>query len=249
MHNNEVISVRGLVREYRRTRALDGVDLTVRAGETVGILGRNGAGKTTLVETVAGLRRPSSGSVSVFGLDPWRDRARVRSVLGVQLQDARLHGDLTVAENIRLHRSFHRDGEQPRLLIERLGLADVAGTRTDRLSGGQQQRLSVAVALVGRPRIVILDELTTGLDPEGRRQIWHLLEELRGHGVTIVLVSHAMDEIERLCDRVVMLDRGAVLTTGTPQELRDRSRTHSLEEAFLSLRETAEAAHAMKESS
>jgi len=229
----EVVALR---REYRSKAVLDGIDLSVSVGETVGILGSNGAGKSTLVETIAGLRRPSSGTVRVCGLDPWRDRARVRSILGVQLQDAVLHPDLTVLENVRLHRSFYRHGEQPDQLIQHLGLTDVARTRTQRLSGGQQQRLSIAVALIGRPRVVILDELTTGLDPEGRRSIWELIENIQANGATILLVSHSMDEVERLCDRVIVLDKGRILGAGTTRELRDQTGTAHLEDAFLKLR-------------
>lgn len=233
------VEVRGLRRVYRGRAALDGIDLDVRPGETLGILGHNGAGKTTLVETIAGLRKPTSGTVRVLGLDPIADRSRVRGVLGVQLQNAHLHSSLTVRENMRLHRSFYRSGEDPDDLIERLGLDGVAGTRTENLSGGQQQRLSVAVALAGSPRIVILDELTTGLDPEGRRGIWRVVESMQETGVTILLVSHAMDEVNRLCERVVMLDRGRVLTEGTPAELRAETGAEDLEEAFLTLRSGA----------
>lgn len=232
-----VIEVSDLRRTYGHKTALDGVDLSVALGETIGILGSNGAGKSTLVETIAGLRRPDSGTVRVLGLDPWRDRARVRGVLGVQLQDAALHPDLTVTENLRLHRSFYRRGERPDDLIEILGLAHVASTRTQRLSGGQRQRLSIAVALVGRPRIVILDELTTGLDPEGRRDIWRHVERIQQQGTTVLLVSHSMDEVERLCERVIMLDAGRILVDGTPEQLQERTGTEHLEDAFLHLRE------------
>lgn len=238
-HDTPAVQVKGLRRVYRGRVAVDGVSLTVRQGETLGVLGHNGAGKTTLVETIAGLRRPTEGTVRVLGLDPVADRDRVRSVLGVQLQKAELHYDLTVRENVRLYRSFFRAGEDPDDLIDRLGLADVRDTRFQRLSGGQAQRLSVAVALVGRPRIVILDELTTGLDPEGRRGIWRLLERLRSQGTTIILVSHSMDEVERLCERVIMLDAGRILTEGTPAQLREQTGAEDLEEAFLALRERA----------
>jgi len=238
------VEVSGLSRGYRQKTVLDGVDLRVAVGETVGILGSNGAGKSTLVETIAGLRRPSQGSVRVLGLDPWRDRARVRGVLGVQLQEAELHSDLTVAENVRLHRSFYRDGERPEELIDRLGLAESARVRTQHLSGGQAQRLSVAVALVGRPRVVILDELTTGLDPEGRRDIWRLIEQMQERGATVLLVSHSMDEVERLCDRIVMLDEGRVAIEGTPAEIVNGTGADDLEDAFLRVRERASARRA-----
>lgn len=230
-----VVEAKDVHRRYKKNVALDGVDLVIDEGETVGLLGRNGAGKTTLVETVAGLRRPDSGTVRVFGLDPLVDRARVRMVLGVQLQHALLHTELTVIENLRLHRSLYPDGYDPDELVAKLGLSAVRDTRFSNLSGGQQQRLSVAVALVGRPRVVILDELTTGLDPEGRRGIWRLVEGLRDEGVTVILVSHAMDEVARLCHRVIVLDHGRVLAQGTPELLVTRTGTENLEEAFLSL--------------
>ncbi|WP_221584136.1 ABC transporter ATP-binding protein [Microbacterium sp. G2-8] len=229
------VETRGVRRVYRGRAALDGVDLEVPIGETIGILGRNGAGKTTLVETIAGLRKPTSGSVRVLGLDPVRDRARVRSILGVQLQDALLHFSLTVAENMRLHRSFHRHGADPDELIHQLGLDDVRQTRTENLSGGQRQRLSVGAALVGRPRVVILDELTTGLDPDGRRGIWRVIEDLRAEGVTILLVSHSMDEVERLCERLIVLDSGRIVAEGSPEDVRRHAGAEDLEEAFLTL--------------
>ncbi|MBP2435807.1 ABC transporter ATP-binding protein [Microbacterium amylolyticum] len=231
------IEVQGLTRSYRGRPVLRGVDLAVREGETLGILGHNGAGKTTLVETIGGLRKPTSGSVRVLGLDPIADRDRVRGVLGMQLQNSMLHHALSVRENLRLHRSFYRSGEDPDALIERLGLTAVRGTHAQRLSGGQQQRLSVGVALIGRPRVLILDELTTGLDPEGRRGIWRLIEQLQADGVTILLVSHSMDEVARLCRRVIMLDAGRILTEGSPEALREQTGAEDLEEAFLALRQ------------
>lgn len=229
------VDVSGIRKRYKRTVALDGVSLTVEEGETVGILGRNGAGKTTLAESIAGLRRPDEGTGRVLGLDPVTDRARLRMVLGVQLQQAILHLDLTVIENLRLHRSFYPSGHDPEELLRRLGLAGSRDARFGNLSGGQQQRLSLAVALIGRPRVVILDELTTGLDPEGRRSIWRLVESLREEGVTVLLVSHAMDEVSRLCDRVVVLDAGRTRAEGTPQSLVRDTGAEDLEEAFLGL--------------
>lgn len=235
MSQTTAIQVTNLRKSYKKKAALAGVDLSIRSGEVVGVLGRNGAGKTTLVECIAGLRRPDVGSVRVLGLDPHRDRGRVRQVLGVQLQEAVLHYDLTAAENLALHRSFYPDGDDPAALLQRLGLAPSQAVRFQHLSGGQQQRLSVAVALIGRPRVVILDELTTGLDPEGRRGIWRVVDDLREQGVTVLLVSHAMDEVARLCNRVVLLDAGTVRAEGTPHELVQRAGAHDLEGAFLSL--------------
>ncbi len=225
-----------------RTVAVDDLDLTVVSGEVMGLLGRNGAGKTTAVEMIAGLRTPDRGQVRVLGLDPRTDRARVRGVLGVQLQAPRLHDALTVRELVRLHRSFYPTGRDPDELIDALGLGEVRGTRFEKLSGGQQQRTSVAVALVGAPRVVVLDELTTGLDPEARRGMWGLVRGLRDDGVTVLLVSHHMDEVERLCDRVTVLDGGRVVARGTPASLVADARLApgaGLEEAFFALTDRA----------
>ncbi|GAA2869400.1 ABC transporter ATP-binding protein [Streptosporangium fragile] len=214
-----VIDVTHLHKRYGDTVAVSDVSLAVEEGQILGVLGRNGAGKTTTVETVAGLRRPDRGTVRVCGLDPRRDRRAVRRLLGVQLQDAALHNALTVRELVRLYRGFYAEGADPDGLIEAVGLGERRGIRFDKLSGGQQQRLSIALALVGRPRVVVLDELTTGLDPEARRRIWDLVENLRADGVTILLVSHLMEEVERLCDRVTLIDRGRVAASGTPAGL------------------------------
>ncbi|MFF3437407.1 ABC transporter ATP-binding protein [Streptosporangium sp. NPDC002721] len=208
-----------LHKRYRSKVAVEEVSLSVAAGEIFGILGRNGAGKTTTVELIAGLRRPDRGTVRVLGLDTLRDRARLRQVLGVQLQEATLHSALTVTELVRLYGTFYRDPLPGDELIESVGLTASRRTRFENLSGGQQQRLSIALALVGRPRVVILDELTTGLDPEARRQMWSTLERLRESGVTVLLVSHAMEEVERLCDRVALLDEGRVVALDSPSGL------------------------------
>ena len=229
------LTATGVVKHYRATRAVDDVSLVVGQGETLGVLGPNGAGKTTLVELIAGVRVPDRGRVTVLGLDPGRDRARVRQVLGVQLQSADLHNALTVGELVDLFRSFYTDPREREEILELVQLTEQRGTRFEKLSGGQQQRLSVALALVGRPRIVILDELTTGLDPRARRRIWATIEHLRAEGVTVLLVSHAMDEVERLCDRVVVLVAGRVVVEGTPARVRDEVGAPSLEEAFVIL--------------
>ncbi|ACQ82044.1 ABC transporter related [Beutenbergia cavernae DSM 12333] len=217
------IHVHELRKRYGPRVAVDGVGLTVRPGEVFGILGRNGAGKTTTVEAIAGLRRPDAGTVRVLGLDPWRDRLRLRQVLGVQLQDTQLHHALTVHELVRLYRTFYASGAVVSDLIEAVGLSTHRDVRFERLSGGQQQRLSIALALVGRPRVVILDELTSGLDPEARRHIWAIVEDLRDDGVTVLLVSHLMEEVERLCDRVALLERGRLVATDTPSGLVERA--------------------------
>ncbi|MFE7508063.1 ABC transporter ATP-binding protein [Promicromonospora sp. NPDC057488] len=229
------IEAEGLVKRYGDKAAVDGLSLRVEAGEVLGILGTNGAGKTTTVEMIAGLRRPDRGSVRVLGLDPRRDRAKVRQVLGVQLQQAYLHGALTVAELLGLYRGFYPDPRPAAELLDLVGLEEQRRVRFEKLSGGQQQRLSIALALVGRPRVVILDELTTGLDPRARRRMWGTVERLRDEGVTVVLVSHAMEEVERLCDRVALLDAGRLVDVGTPGALTARAGADTLDDAFVAL--------------
>ncbi len=240
------IDVRDITQRYRGRTAVAGVHLSVAEGETHGVLGRNGAGKTTLVETVAGLRRPSSGAVRILGLDPFTDRDRVRAVLGVQLQSHDLHTALTVAELVDLFASFYRRPADRDALVRAVGLHEHRRVRYERLSGGQQQRLSVVLALIGSPRVVLLDELTTGLDPDARRTVWHLIEDLRADGVTILLVSHHMDEVHRLCDRITVLDRGSVVATGTPDSLiadagLGGDHRATLEDAFLTLTDRSSA--------
>jgi len=220
-----IIEVRNLRKAYGDTVAVDDVSFTVQEGEIFGILGPNGAGKTTTVECVEGLRTADQGEISVLGLDPQRDRAELTQQLGVQLQDSQLPDRLKVAEALDLYSSFYRAPADWRALLEVLGLADKAGTRFKKLSGGQKQRLSIALALVGNPRVAVLDELTTGLDPQARRDTWELIEGVRDRGVTIVLVSHFMEEAERLCDRVALIDSGRVVAVDTPAALAERVET------------------------
>jgi ABC-2 type transport system ATP-binding protein len=224
-----------LRKRYGDTVAVDDVSLRVEPGEVLGVLGANGAGKTTTVEMIAGLRVPDGGRVSVLGLDPRRDRARLRQVLGVQLQRADLHPLLTVAELVALFRSLYPDPRPADELLDLVGLTDRRRTRFDRLSGGQRQRLSVALALAGRPRVAILDELTTGLDPRARRRMWAAIERLRAERVTVLLVTHAMEEAERLCDRVALLDGGRLLLTDTPAGMVARAGAGNLDDAFVAL--------------
>lgn len=214
-----VVSVAGLRKTYGEKVAVADVSFEVSRGEILGILGPNGAGKTTTVEALAGLRTVHAGSVSVLGLDPQRDPAPVREVLGVQLQESRLPAKQRVIEALHLYASFYADPRNPEELIKLLGLEDKRNTAYGDLSGGQKQRLSIALALVGNPQIAILDELTTGLDPQARRETWDLIETVRAAGVTILLVTHFMDEAERLCDRVIIIDGGRVVAQGTPAEL------------------------------
>ncbi|MFV2179116.1 ABC transporter ATP-binding protein [Actinomadura sp. LOL_016] len=213
------LEVRNLHKRYGEHVAVDDVSFTVDEGEIFGIIGPNGAGKTTTVESIAGLRTPDSGSISVLGLDPVKDRAEVRERIGVQLQESSFPDAIRVAEALELYGSFYRDPADWRELMELLGLAEKRDTRYKALSGGQKQRLSIALALVGNPKIAILDELTTGLDPQARRDTWSLIERVRDTGVTILLVTHFMDEAERLSDRIAVIDGGRVAAVDTPAGL------------------------------
>ncbi|WP_327289456.1 ABC transporter ATP-binding protein [Streptomyces sp. NBC_01198] len=217
-----VIDVRHLHKRYGDQVAVDDVSFSVEQGEIFGILGPNGAGKTTTVECVEGLRTADRGEISVLGLDPLRDRAELTQRLGVQLQDGRLPDRLTAGEALRLYGSFYRRPADRQELMDVLGLADKQRTPYAKLSGGQQQRLSIALALVGSPEVAVLDELTTGLDPQARRDTWGLIQDVRSRGVTIVLVTHFMEEAERLCDRVAVIDRGRIVVVDTPAALTER---------------------------
>ena len=217
-----VIEVQHLHKSYGDTVAVDDVSFTVADGEIFGILGPNGAGKTTTVESIEGLRAPNRGAISVLGLDPRRNRAELTQRLGVQLQDSQLPDRLRVAEALELYSSFYRAPADWRALMDALGLAGQSKTRFGQLSGGQKQRLSIALALVGNPQVVVLDELTTGLDPQARRDTWALIEGVRDRGVTILLVTHFMEEAERLCDRVALIDAGRVVAMDTPAGLAGR---------------------------
>jgi len=217
-----VIEVQNLHKTYADTVAVDDISFTVQAGEIFGILGPNGAGKTTTVECIEGLRRPDGGQINVLGLDPQRDRAELTQRLGVQLQDSQLPDKLRVAEALDLYSSFYRTPADWRSLMRLLGLDSKSGTRFGKLSGGQKQRLSIALALVGSPQVAVLDELTTGLDPQARRDTWDLIEGVRDRGVTIVLVSHFMEEAERLCDRVALIDKGRIVVVDTPAALAEK---------------------------
>ncbi|MFB4314913.1 ABC transporter ATP-binding protein [Actinomadura sp. 21ATH] len=213
------LEVRNLHKRYGRHVAVDDISFTVEEGEIFGIIGPNGAGKTTTVESIAGLRTPDSGSISVLGFDPVKDRAEVRERLGVQLQESSFPDAIKVAEALELYSSFYRDPADWRELMELLGLTGKRDTRYKALSGGQKQRLSIALALVGGPKVAILDELTTGLDPQARRDTWSLIERVRDTGVTILLVTHFMDEAERLSDRIAVIDGGRVAAVDTPEGL------------------------------
>ncbi len=214
-----VIQVTNLHKRYRDQVAVHDVSFQVDEGEIFGILGPNGAGKTTTVECIEGLRRPDGGTISVFGLDPHRDRTVLRQRVGAQLQESQLPEKLTVREALELYASFYPEPADWRGLVDDLGLSDKLRTRFGKLSGGQKQRLSIALALIGNPRLAMLDELTTGLDPQARRDTWALIEGVRDRGVTVVLVTHLMEEAERLCDRVAVIDAGRVVAIDTPAGL------------------------------
>jgi ABC-2 type transport system ATP-binding protein len=217
--STEVVSIERLRVRYGDTLAVDDVSLSINRGEIFGILGPNGAGKTTTVECLGGLRRPDAGRIRVLGLEVPPHRNELRPQVGIQLQASELPDKLRVGEAVDLFASFYRDAMEPDELLERLGLEDKRQTRFADLSGGQRQRLSIALALVGRPQLAILDELTTGLDPGARRETWKLIEGVRDQGVTVILVTHFMEEAEYLCDRVALLHHGRVIAVDTPAGL------------------------------
>ncbi|MER7106727.1 ABC transporter ATP-binding protein [Streptomyces sp. NPDC000229] len=219
MSTTHMMEVRGLRKAYGGRTAVADVSFAVAEGEIFGILGPNGAGKTTTVECVEGLRVPDAGTVRVAGLDPVTDHDRVTRLLGAQLQQSELQPKLTVREALELYASFHHRPADWRVLAERLGLTDHLTARYATLSGGQKQRLSIALALIGNPKAVVLDELTTGLDPRARRETWALIEEVRDSGVTVLLVTHFMEEAQRLCDRIAVIDKGRVAALDTPAGL------------------------------
>jgi len=214
-----VIEVEALVKTYDGTNVVDGVSFSVEEGEIFGIVGPNGAGKTTIVESVEGLRQPDGGSIRVLGLDPIGDRYEITERLGAQLQESRLQDKIRVGEVLDLYASFYRKPADWRELVDRFGLEGKVRSKYSNLSGGQKQRLSIALALVGSPEIAILDELTTGLDPQARRSTWDTIEQIRSASVTVVLVTHFMDEAERLCDRIMVVDHGRVVAIDSPSGL------------------------------
>jgi ABC-2 type transport system ATP-binding protein len=213
------LRVRHLRKSYKDVTAVDGLDLEVPPGQCFGLLGPNGAGKTTTIEICEGLTDPDSGGVEVLGLRWSSDAAALRQKLGIQLQDTQLAEKLTVFETLRLFRSFFHQGPGADEVIRLVQLDEKRGARVGSLSGGQKQRLALACALVGDPELLFLDEPTTGLDPQARRQLWEMIEAFKAAGRTIVLTTHYMDEAERLCDRIAIMDHGKVIAQGTPREL------------------------------
>jgi ABC-2 type transport system ATP-binding protein len=211
-----VIIVNKLQKRYGTVVAADDVSFSISEGEIFGLIGPNGAGKTTIVECISGLRTPDSGSLVIYGLNQKENREELRKIVGVQLQESALPPRIRVKEALELFASFYSNPLHSGELLQSLGIAEKSNTTFKRLSGGQKQRLSIALALVGNPKIAILDELTTGLDPEARRETWALIEQIRDRGVTVILVTHYMDEAERLCDRVALINHGRIIALDTP---------------------------------
>ena len=213
------IEVAELAKRYGDVHAIDGLSLRVEAGEVFGLLGPNGAGKTTTVEILEGYRDPDDGEVRVLGLDPVRDGRRLRPQIGVMLQDGGLYPGLRPLEALELFAAYYDDPADPQALLEQVGLEHTGRTVVRRLSGGQQQRLSLALALIGRPTLVFLDEPTAGMDPRARATTWEQVRTLSDRGATVLLTTHAMDEAEQLCDRVGIINAGRLVAEGTPAEL------------------------------
>ena len=217
--NGPAVSCRNLKKYYPDVKAVDGLDLLVERGECFGLLGPNGAGKTTTIEILEGLNTPDDGEVHILGMS-WNEHGQeLRERIGISLQETQFTDKLTVFETLRLFRSFYRDGRDPEVLLRELSLDEKRDSRNGKLSGGQKQRLAVACALVGKPDILFLDEPTTGLDPQSRLQLWEVVSRFREGGGTVLLTTHYMEEAERLCDRVAIVDHGHLIALGTPKEL------------------------------
>ncbi|MDQ6800160.1 MAG: ABC transporter ATP-binding protein [Acidobacteriota bacterium] len=216
---SDAIACRDLKKYYADVKAVDGLDLAIGRGECFGLLGPNGAGKTTTIEILEGLTVPDGGEVEVLGLSWRRNERELRERIGISLQETQLHEKLTVYETVRLFRSFYRSGPDPDDLLRDLSLDEKRNARVGKLSGGQKQRLAAACALVGDPDILFLDEPTTGLDPQSRLELWEVVAKFRAKGGTVLLTTHYMEEAERLCDRVAIVDHGHLIALGTPKEL------------------------------
>jgi ABC-2 type transport system ATP-binding protein len=214
-----VIEVSGIRKTYGSTVAVSEVSFEVAEGEIFGLIGPNGAGKTTTMECIEGVRRPDSGQISILGLDPFRDVYRLQNRIGVQLQQAQLQKRIKVWEAVDLWASLYTNPVDPNRLLEQLGLSAKRNAWFMTLSGGQKQRLFIALALINDPEVVFLDELTTGLDPQARRAIWELVRGIRERGKTVFMTTHLMEEAERLCDRVAIIEHGKIVEIGTPEDL------------------------------
>lgn len=234
MSSTAAIQVEGLVRRYGRVLALDGLHLEVAKGEVFGLLGRNGAGKTTTIETLVGLQRPDAGRTRVLGLDPLKEGLLLKRRIGVQLQEAVFHPYLKLREALEFLGAFYPRQVESSRLLARTGLTDQAGMMYGHLSGGQRRRFLLALALVGEPELLVLDEPTAGLDAHARQELWALVREARSEGRTVLLATHHLDEAESLCDRVAVIHHGRLLAQGAPSEVAGGGHA-SLEAAFLAL--------------
>ncbi|HWR10572.1 MAG TPA: ABC transporter ATP-binding protein [Rectinemataceae bacterium] len=230
---NAILNVAGLEKSYGGIKAIDGIDISVERGEIFGLLGHNGAGKTTTIECILGTKKADAGSVRILGLDPILNRRQLFARVTVQFQDSAYQDKLKVNEACEVAAALYPHRGDWTLLLDSFGLKDKGKTLISELSGGERQKLSVLLALIPEPEILFLDELTTGLDPKARRDIWDCLDALRKSGVTIILTSHYMDEVERLCDRILILKKGKVVARGRPAELVAEQGLKNLEEVFL----------------
>jgi ABC-2 type transport system ATP-binding protein len=244
--NKDIIQVKNLVKKYGKLTAVDGISFNVRQGELFGILGPNGAGKTTTLEIIETLKRPTSGQVIVDGLDAFKNSSEVKSQIGVQLQSAGFYPELTLVDLLNMFAALYDVEVDPMKVLEDVGLTDKAGSFFDKLSGGQKQRFSIASTLINRPKVIFLDEPTTGLDPQARVNLWETIRDVKDKGTTIVMTTHYMEEAEALCDRLAIMDHGKIIRTGSPHELIDEllatgfkkpvvRKEASLEDVFLHL--------------
>lgn len=234
--SNPIVEVRNLRKTYGQKVAVADVSFTVAPGEIFGVLGPNGSGKSTAVECIAGLRDADGGHIRILGVDPREHPELIRAHVGVQFQEAGLHDKITVCEALTLFASFYDTPADVEELLHVLDLTDKRDARFKSLSGGQKQRVSIALALVGNPKVAILDELTTGLDPQARRTTWEVVRRVRDTGATVLLVTHFMDEAERLCDRLVIIDHGRIIAEGSPRDLISSvSGATSLEDVFVAI--------------
>lgn len=236
-----VLEVKGLRKSYGSLLAVGGIDLTVQKSEIFGLIGHNGAGKSTTIECILGTKKKDSGEVFILGMDPVRDRKKLFADIGVQFQNTRFQDKLRVCEACETQASLYGITCEAEPLLEQFGLTERKKTYVNELSGGERQKLAVVVALINSPKVLFLDELTTGLDPMARRSIWEYIESLKADGVTIILTSHYMDEVEYLCDRIAILKDGLIAAEGTPEQLVKDSAVHgakNLEDVFISCMET-----------
>lgn len=217
--SKNIIEVSGLTKQYGGKTAVDSISFSVREGEIFGVLGPNGAGKTTTLEMIEALRPIDAGTVTVDGLDVGHEAAKIKHIIGVQLQSSAFFEKMTLSEQLVMFASFYKKVIDPVELLERVDLAEKAKSYPEKLSGGQRQRFSIAVALVNEPRVLFLDEPTTGLDPQARRNLWKLIQQINKRGITIVLTSHYMEEAELLCDRLAIMDNGKIIALDTPKKL------------------------------